>query len=129
MTAPKRPTVTCAAPGCDGPVTRGGPGRPRIYCTPACRPNATRPTATRPTATRPTATTSAAPGGLSVEVDHEPVPDNTRPTGRIWKVQLQRAGRTVVIATDLGRPSADHLATQINELLNPTRPAHGGAID
>ena len=115
MTAPKQATVTCAAPGCDRPVTRGGPGRPRIYCTPACRPNATRAT--------------AATGSLTVHVDHEPVPDDTRPTGRIWKVQLQRAGRTVVIATDLGRPSADHLASQISELLNPSQQAHGGAID
>lgn len=115
MTAPKRATVTCAAPGCDRPVTRGGPGRPRIYCTPACRPNATRAT--------------AATASLTVEVNHEPVPDGIRPTGRIWKVQLQRAGRTVVIATDLGRPSADHLANQIDGLLNPSQQAHGGAID
>lgn len=115
MNAPKRQTITCAAPGCDTPITRGGRGRPRIYCTPACRPNATRPTAAR--------------GGLTVEVDHEPVPDHTRPTSRIWKVQLQRAGRIVIIATDLGRPSADHLATQIDALLNPHQQAHRGAID
>ena len=116
---PKRATITCAAPGCDRPVTRGGPGRPRIYCTPACRP----------TATRPTATTSPTPNGLTVQIDHEPVPDDTRPTGRIWSVQLQRAGQVVVIATGLGRPSADHLASQISDLLNPHRQAHGGAID
>jgi len=109
-------TVTCAAPGCNGTVTRsGGAGRPRIYCTPACRPNATRPTAAR--------------GGLTVEVDHEPVPEDTRPTGRIWKVRLQRDGRTVVIATGLGRPSADHLANQIDALLNPRQQAHGVAIE
>jgi len=119
VTAPKRPTITCAAPGCDTPITRGGRGRPRIYCTPACRPNAT----------RPTARTSATQAGVTVQVDHEPVPDDTRPTGRIWKVQLRRAGRTVVIATDLGRPSADHLANQINGLLNPHQQAHRGAID
>ncbi len=115
MSTPKRQTITCAASGCDTPITRGGPGRPRIYCTPACRPNATRPTAVT--------------GGLTVEVDHEPVPEHTRPTGRIWKVQLQRDGRTVVIATDLGRPSADHLATQIDALLNPRQQAQRGAID
>jgi len=124
MSAPKRQTITCAAPGCDAPVARGGRGRPRIYCTPACRP-----TATRPNATRPTARTSAAEGVLSVMVDHEPVPDNTRPTGRIWKVQLQRGGHVVVIATDLGRPSADHLATQIDSLLNPRPQAPPAAID
>ena len=115
MTAPKRETITCAAPGCDGPVTRGGPGRPRIYCTPACRPNATRRTDPR--------------DRLAVAVEHEPVPDDTRPTGRIWKVQLQRAGHVVVIATDLGRPSANHLASQIDSLLNPTRQAHRSPID
>ena len=115
MTAPKRQTVTCAAPGCDRPVTRGGPGRPRIYCTPACRPNAPRRTNNQ--------------DQLTVVVDHEPVPDDTRPTGRIWKVQLLRDGRTVVIATDLGRPSANHLATQIDALLNPRPQADGGAID
>ena len=119
MSAPKRQTITCAASGCDTPITHGGRGRPRIYCTPACRPNAT----------RPTARTSATQGALTVEVDHEPVPDNTRPTGRIWKVQLQRAGRTVIIATDLGRPSADHLANQIGELLNHRQQAHRAAID
>ena len=119
MTAPKRATVTCAAPGCDGLVTRGGRGRPRIYCTPACRPNATRAAARR----------RATPGVLTVEVDHEPVPDGTRPTGRIWNVQLQRADRTVTIATALGRPSADHLATQISELLHPRPQAHRPAID
>jgi len=119
MTAPKRQTITCAAPDCNEPVTRGGPGRPRIYCTPACRPNATRRTAGR----------RANAGGLTVEVDHEPVPDDTRPTGRIWNVQLQRDGHTVTIATDLGRPSADHLANQISELLNPRPQAHGPAID
>ena len=119
MTAPKRQTITCAAPGCNRPVTRGGPGRPRIYCTPACRPNAT----------RPTARTSATQGALTVEVNHEPVPEDTRPTGRIWKVRLQRAGRTVDIATGLGRPSANHLATQIDALLNPRPQADGGAID
>ena len=115
MSAPKRQTITCAAPGCDTPITRGGRGRPRIYCTPACRPNATR--------------TTAARGTLIVQVDHEPVPDDTRPTGRIWKVQLQRDGRTVVIATGLGRPSADHLANQIDALLNPRQQAHGAAIN
>ena len=119
MSATKRQTITCAALGCDTPITRGGRGRPRIYCTPACRPNAT----------RPTARTSATQGALTVEVDHEPVPDDTRPTGRIWKVQLQRDGRTVDIATDLGRPSADHLASQIDELLNPRPQADGAAID
>ena len=108
-------TVTCAAPGCNGPITRGGRGRPRIYCTPACRPNALRHADAR--------------DSLTVVVDHEPVPEHTRPTGRIWKVQLQRAGRTVIIATGLGRPSADHLANQIDALLNPRQQAHGAAID
>ena len=96
-------TVNCAAPGCDEPVARGGRGRPRIYCSLACRPQRLR--------------TGA--GQLVVEVDHEPTPDHTRPTGRIWIVRLRRSGHTVVIASELGRPSADHLASQINALLNP----------
>jgi len=68
-------------------------------------------------------------GGLVVEVDHEPTPDHARPRGRIWMVRLRRAGDTVVIASELGRPSADHLAGQISALLNPRRRAEGAAME
>ncbi|MDQ1535764.1 MAG: hypothetical protein QOE58_157 [Actinomycetota bacterium] len=98
-------TVTCAAPGCDDLVTRGGRGRPRIYCSLGCRQCGLRSAASR----------------LIVEVDHEPTLDQTRAAGRIWIVRLRRAGRTVVIAEQLGRPSADHLPGQIDALLNHTR--------
>lgn len=113
MKPPGATTETCAASGCDQPVTRGGRGRPRIYCSPACRPGQPRPGA----------------GPLVVEVDHEPTPDHTRPTGRIWLVRLRRSGHTVVIATELGRPSADHLANQIDALLKPHPPAQRAAMD
>ena len=107
-------TVTCAAAGCDKPIIRdAGPGRSRIYCSAACRPGGKRRSA----------------GRVAVEVDHEPTPDQGRPTGRIWLVRLRRSGHTVTIASELGRPSADHLADQIDGLLNPRRRAAGGAID
>ena len=106
---------TCAAPGCDNPITRTGrPGRPQRYCSPTCRHATNKATAT---------------GHVVVEIDHEPMPDNTRPTGRVWTVQLRRADHTVIIATELGRPSADHLANQIRDLLNPPPTAHRAAID
>lgn len=112
--SPSTPNViVCAAPGCDEPVVRGGRGRPRIYCSPGCRPGRLR----------------QAGSALIVEVDHEPTPDDIRPTGRIWMVRLRRAHHTVVIATQLGRPSADHLAGKITKLLVGGRRAEGGAIE
>jgi len=116
MNPPTGPTavVLCAAPGCDHPVTRTSrPGRPPIYCSPACRPSRDHRGTDR----------------LVVEVDHEPAPTGTRPTGRIWIVRLRRSAHTVVIATELGRPSADHLANQINALLDSHPPPSGAAID
>jgi hypothetical protein len=64
-----------------------------------------------------------------VEVDHTPTPDNERPTGRVWLVRMRRGTRTVVIAAELGRPSADHLAAQLNELLATRRRAKGAAME
>jgi hypothetical protein len=110
-TTPPAPVVTCAAPGCANPVHRPRRrGRPPIYCSPACRSRSRR---------RPT------PGPLLVEVDHEPDHPGPRPAGPIWLVRLRRDTRTVTLATGLGRPSAEHLAHQITDLL--TTP--GGAID
>ena len=37
-----RHETRCARPGCPNPVLRNPRGRPRIYCTPACRTAATR---------------------------------------------------------------------------------------
>jgi len=106
-------TVTCAAPGCDEPVVRNRRGRPAIYCSPECRP----------------AARGHAGVHVVVEVDHEPTPDNERPTGRIWLVRLRRGSHSVVIAAELGRPSAEHLAGQLNELLASRRRANGAAME
>jgi hypothetical protein len=41
-----------------------------------------------------------------------------------------RCGRDeVVVATELGRPSADHLAGQISQLIDRRRRAHQGAME
>lgn len=107
-----RPSL-CAAPGCDEPLPAPiGRGRPRLYCSPRCR----------------TASKSRA-GGLSVEVDYVHDDSGGRPLGRVWLVKLRRGRREVVVASDLGRPSADHLAGQIAELLSPRHWAEGGAME
>jgi hypothetical protein len=67
-------------------------------------------------------------GRLTVEVDHEPVEEGARPVGRVWLVRLRRGGRQVVVAAELGRPSADHLANQIAALVSPKR-AKGAAME
>ena len=106
--------VVCAAPGCDEPVVRTGRrGRPAVYCAPACRP----------------AGRGRAGVHVVVEVDHEPTPDNERPTGRVWLVRLRRGTQSVVIAAELGKPSADLLAGQLNELLATRRQALGAAME
>ena len=64
-----------------------------------------------------------------VEVDHEPTADDERPAGRIWLVRLRRGEQAVVIAAELGRPSAEHLAGQLNTLLATRRRSKGVAID
>lgn len=96
----------CAAVGCAQPVPRRPRGRPAIYCSPACR----------------SATYRNHPRHqpLTVEIDHGSTSAKGRPLGRVWLVRLRRADRTVTIAIGLGRPSADHLANQISQLLNPT---------
>jgi len=66
-------------------------------------------------------------GRLTVEVDHEPVEDGARPVGRVWLVRLRRGKRQVVVAAELGRPSADHLANQIAHVVSPGR-AEGAAM-
>lgn len=102
----------CATPGCGAILPpQTGRGRPRIYCSPQCR--------TQAVANR---------GRLTVEVDHEPVEDGARPAGRVWLVRLRRGGRQVVVAAELGRPSADHLANQITDVVSPAR-AEGAAMD
>ena len=51
-----------------------------------------------------------------------------RPAQRVWTVRLRRGPRVVVIATDLGWPSAHALARQLNDLIHP-RQNPGAAID
>jgi hypothetical protein len=43
----------------------------------------------------------------------------TRRADKAWMVRLCRPGRAVVIAVGLTRPQAEHLATQVNDLLRP----------
>ena len=56
-------------------------------------------------------------------------PADERPTGRVWSVQLRRGTHTVVVATELGRPSAENLAAQIGALLNDRPPNKGDHIN
>jgi hypothetical protein len=99
MTAPNE--LICAAPTCDKPLPpQSGRGRRAIYCSPPCRPTAQQSTQR-----------------LHVEIDHELSEPGERPSGRVWSVRLRRGKRSVVVATELGRPSAEHLAAQIDGLL------------
>jgi hypothetical protein len=107
MTTPA-PERTCAAVGCTNHVPRThSPGRPPIYCSPACRPSATR-------------------TGLTVEIAHPDASNDGRPPERVWTVRLRRGQRTVTIADNLGWPSATALADQLQQLLT-SRPNPGGA--
>jgi hypothetical protein len=112
-----REETTCAAPGCANPVTRRPRGRPAIYCSPACRSAAHR--TDRRRANEP----------MAVEVDHGSTSAKARPAGRVWMVRLRRGERSVIVATGLGRPSADHLARQLTQLLGPSPKPGGGTID
>ena len=113
MSAPAGRATVCATPGCTEPLPApAGRGRPRLYCSPQCR------------------TSSASRSGrLSVEVDHELDEDGCRPAGRVWLVKMRRGRREVIVASELGRPSADHLARQINELIGAPSGAEGDAIE
>jgi hypothetical protein len=97
----------CARPGCAQPVVRNPRGRPRLYCTPACRAEANR--------QRP----ADAHAPLLVEVDHGSTTSRGRPAGQVWLVRIRRGGQQAIVAHGLGRPSADHLARQLQEVINP----------
>jgi len=97
----------CARPGCPQPVTRNPVGRPRLYCTPACRTETYR--QTHPAAREP----------VVVEVDHGSTSSRGRPSGHVWLVRLRRGQQQTVIAVGLGRPSAEHLANQIRNVITP----------
>lgn len=97
----------CATPGCTNEVTRNPRGRPRLYCTPACRTQAHR--YDSPDRRAP----------ITVELDHDSPATASRPTGHVWLIRLRRGNQHAVIATGLGRPSAELLATQIRNVLDP----------
>lgn len=107
---------TCEAPGCTNEVTQTSTrGRRRRYCSPACRPSSYKHRPRR---------------GLSVEIGHEPREEGVRPVGRVWFVQLGKGTKNVRVASGLGRPSADHLAGQLSELLGRTgKRTEGGAVE
>jgi hypothetical protein len=104
MTGPAM--VGCARPGCPNIVHRNRRGRPRLYCSPACR-DATH---------RRRHPDERAP--ITIEIDHHDV-GTGRPTGHVWLVRLRRGTRHTVIADELGRTTAEYLATQIREVINP----------
>jgi hypothetical protein len=97
----------CARPGCLNPVPRNPRGRPRIYCTTACRAATHR--YGHPDAHHP----------LQVEVDHGSTSSRGRPAGQVWLVRLRRGSHHVTLAVGPGRPSAEHLARQIRDVINP----------
>jgi hypothetical protein len=103
----------CARPGCTNPLVRKPRGRPPIYCSAACRHLVARKGPIPP---------------LVVELAHEGDERDGRPTGHVWLVRLRRGERVVEVATDLGRPSAEYLARQLREVIEPGRPAGGGAM-
>lgn len=104
----------CAAAGCTNPVpATGRPGRPAIYCTPACRP-----------ARKPGNRRRSLP--LTVEVVD--TNNDTDPPGRnphSWAVRLRRGTVTVTVADHLGRFTATALADDLQHLIHP----EGGATD
>jgi hypothetical protein len=109
------PAAMCAAPGCEQPVHRTNhTGRPAIYCSPACRPSRNR---------------TPRRAGVVVEVEHPDISPDGRPADRVWTVQLRRGEHVVTIADDLGWPTANALARELNDLLDTTPPQTGGAID
>jgi len=93
----------CAADSCHNEVpTKHRPGRPSIYCSPECRPSFV-----------------GRGSGVTVAVGHEPTADDARPSGRIFFVELRKGKHSVVVANEIGRPSAEDLARRVNEVLHP----------
>jgi len=108
ITTPNETASTrCARPGCPQPVVRNPRGRPRLYCSPACRTGTYR--QSQPAAREP----------LTVEVDHGSTSSRGRPAGHVWLVRLRRGPTQAVVAIGLGRPSAEHLAGQLRDVIDP----------
>ena len=101
MTAPHRLSARnenhCARPGCANPVPRNPRGRPRLYW----------------------ARTQDRRAPLTVEIDHGSTSSRGRPAGHVWLVRIRRGNRQAILAAGLGRPSAEHLARQIREVIDP----------
>ena len=103
----------CAATGCNNPVRRhpGRIGRPPIYCCAACRPSA-----------------SAERARITVEVSQHDIEDDVMASRYGWRVILRRGRHQVIIATAMGRFSADALATELRGFLGLSR-QRGDAIE
>jgi hypothetical protein len=108
-----RHETRCARLGCPNPVPRNPRGRPRLYCAAACRTAAHRYDTHRYDTHPP----------LHVEVDHGSA--SGRSADQVWLVRLRRGPRRVTIAVGLGRPSAEHLAHHIRDLINSPSPPGG----
>jgi len=77
-----------------------------LCCSPACRTETYR--LAHPAAHEP----------LLAAVDHGSIRSRGRPAGHVWLVRL-RGQQQTVIAVGLGRPSADHLASQMRDVITP----------
>jgi hypothetical protein len=111
---PERRQSRCAALDCHVALPDyTGRGRPRLYCSARCR----------------SAGRGAGRTTLSVEVDHSGDDDAGRPIGRVWLVRLRRGAEEVTVASELGRPTADHLAGQIAQLIDGRQRAPGAAME
>ena len=42
-----------------------------------------------------------------------------RPAGHVWLVRLRRGPQQAIVAVGLGKPSADYLAAQIRDVIDP----------
>lgn len=105
----------CALPGCDNPVVRrpGQPGRPPIYCSPACRPSR-----------------QSCSNQVTVEIAQDDDGDgHGLHAARPWVVRLRRGRHSVIVARDLGRFSASVLYDQLRRLLHPRTGQEGDAIE
>jgi hypothetical protein len=56
---------------------------------------------------------------LTVEIDTGSASARGRPPDRVWLVRLRRANRHVITTIGLSRTSAERLAEQITDVLNP----------
>ena len=66
---------------------------------------------------------------MVVEVEHPDVSPDGRPADRVWTVRLRKSDHVIVIADDLGWPTANALARELNDLLHNNPAQTGGAID